>query len=139
MNNTSIARSLNAFSVVAGAAMSFDSAFASRGISALQGIGLSRVSAFGTKVDVTAKAVSFTHPICVQRQADKPSGAWHPAAAQAAVGAFVIDSGYEPAGNNPAAAGPAADIAAGVEMANRLRTAQDPATVIRDRHRCRIR
>ncbi|MEV6278431.1 hypothetical protein [Nocardia sp. NPDC051832] len=133
MNSSTSTRSFSALSVVAGAAMS-----ASRGISALQGIGLSGVSAFGTKVDVTAKAVSFTHPICVQRQADKPNGAWH-LAAQAAPGAFVIDSGYEPVGHNPAAAGPAADIAAGIDMANRLRTAEDPATVIRDRHRCRIR
>ncbi len=127
MNSSTSTRSFSALSVVAGAAMS-----ASRGISALQGIGLSGVSAFGTKVDVTAKAVSFTHPICVQRQADKPSGAWHLTAAQAAVGAFVIDSGYEPAGHNPAAAGP-------VDMANRLRSAEDPATVIRIRQRCRIR
>ncbi|MEV0245458.1 hypothetical protein AB0H76_02585 [Nocardia sp. NPDC050712] len=125
MSNTIAVRSFSAHSVAAGAAMS-----ASRGISALQGIGLSGVSALESNVNLSAKAGSFTYPICVQRQTDKPAGgAWHLAAAHAAVGVFAIDSGYEPVGINPAADG----------MANRLRTAEDPATVIRNRQRCRTR
>ncbi|MEV6429357.1 hypothetical protein [Nocardia sp. NPDC051463] len=90
---------------------------ASRGILALQGIGLSGVGVFGERAQ-------FTHmhsPICTLTQ-DKPSAGWHPAAVEAAVGTDAFEAGYAPA-----------DL-----QAARLRTAH-PATVIRNRHRCRPR
>ncbi|MGQ4614366.1 hypothetical protein [Nocardia sp. R7R-8] len=93
---------------------------ASRGILALQGIGLSGIGAFGK---------SGTHVNCAAMQAsigtenqDKPSAGWHPTAVEAAIGVFADETGFEPA--DPRAA--------------RLRTAH-PATVIRTRHRCRPR
>ncbi|MCC3329365.1 hypothetical protein [Nocardia abscessus] len=93
---------------------------ASRGILALQGIGLSEIGAFGTsctQVNSAAMHASFRTEI-----QGKPSAGWHPAAAEAAVGVFANEVGFEPA--DPRAA--------------RLRTAH-PATVIRTRHRCRPR
>ncbi|MGQ4599193.1 hypothetical protein [Nocardia sp. R6R-6] len=93
---------------------------ASRGILALQGIGLSGISArgvFGTKVNSTAMPSSVrTH---IQ---GKPSDGWHPTAAEAAVGVIADEFGFEPA----------------IPRAARLRTAH-PATVNRIRHRCRPR
>ncbi|WP_040781468.1 hypothetical protein [Nocardia pneumoniae] len=93
---------------------------ASRGILALQGIGLSGISACGmsgTKVNSTVMPASIRTEI-----QDKPSAGWHPTAAEAAVGVFADEFGFEPA--DPRAA--------------RLRTAH-PATVNRTRHRCRPR
>lgn len=113
--------SFSALSVAVNAPVS-----ASRGTLALQGTGLSFVGAFGTHA-----AVSPAHrQICVLRQ-DKPSGSWHPTAIEAA-GAFAFGAGYEPAVA-------LLDRPADTEMrAARLRNAH-PATVIRNRHRCRSR
>ncbi len=98
---------------------------ASRGILALQGIGLSSagVCGFGTPVKISP-ALRPVHTLLQ----DKPSGGWHPTA-NAAVGVVAREAGYEPA------AEPMADIDL---RAARLRTAH-PATVIRNRHRCRPR
>ncbi|MGK8489916.1 hypothetical protein [Nocardia asiatica] len=93
---------------------------ASRGILALQGIGLSEIGAFGmfgTQVNCAAMHASIGTEI-----QGKPSAGWHPTAVEAAVGVFAGKAGLEPA--DPRAA--------------RLRTAH-PATVIRTRHRCRPR
>ncbi|MCP2274710.1 hypothetical protein ACFYT3_10085 [Nocardia amikacinitolerans] len=109
-----------AIGVAVGTSMS-----ASRGILALQGIGLSSVSVcgFGTPA-TTSPALRPIHTLLQ----DKPNGGWHPTA-NAAVGVFAREAGYEPA------AEPMADIDL---QAARLRTAH-PATVIRNRHRCRPR
>ncbi|MEU2042207.1 hypothetical protein [Nocardia niwae] len=93
---------------------------ASRGILALQGIGLSGIGAFGTS-GTQVNSVAMHTSIRTEIQG-KPSAGWHPAAAEAAVGVFADEVGFEPA--DPRAA--------------RLRTAH-PATVIRTRHRCRPR
>ncbi|MEV0343378.1 hypothetical protein AB0H49_30605 [Nocardia sp. NPDC050713] len=99
---------------------------ASRGILALQGIGLSSVSVCGFGTPAT---ISPAHrPIHTLLQ-DKPSGGWQPTA-NAAVGVVAREAGYEPV------AEPMADI--DLLPAARLRTAH-PATVIRNRHRCRPR
>ncbi|WP_054814979.1 hypothetical protein [Nocardia arizonensis] len=93
---------------------------ASRGILALQGIGLSSVGTIGDSAFRTE--VSCTHlPTRVLRQ-DKSSGSWHPAAVEAA-GAVAFEAGNEQAFDMRAA---------------RLRTAHQ-ATVIRIRRRCRSR
>lgn len=93
---------------------------ASRGILALQGIGLSGIGAFGTCVSQANSAAM--HTSVRTRIQGKPSAGWHPTAAEAAVGVFADEAGFEPA--DPRAA--------------RLRTAH-PATVNRTRHRCRPR
>ncbi|MBF6163490.1 hypothetical protein IU486_01725 [Streptomyces gardneri] len=93
---------------------------ASRGILALQGIGLSEIGGFGTfgtQVNCAAMHASIRTEI-----QGKPSAGWHPTAAEAALGVFADEVGFEPA--DPRAA--------------RLRTAH-PATVNRTRHRCRPR
>ncbi|MGK8525381.1 hypothetical protein ACRS6B_29285 [Nocardia asteroides] len=93
---------------------------ASRGILALQGIGLSGIGAFGTfGTKVNCAAMRASHRTEIQ---GKPSAGWHPTAAEAAVGVFADAVGFEPA-----------DL-----RAARLRTAH-PASVIRTRHRCRPR
>ncbi|MET8649591.1 MULTISPECIES: hypothetical protein [Nocardia] len=98
---------------------------ASRGVLALQGTGLSFVGALGG-----GAKVSRTHqPICASMQ-DKTSGSWHPEAVEVP-GGFAFDTGYEQA--SALLENPAADT-----QAARLRTAH-PATVIRNRHRCRSR
>ncbi|MEU7764275.1 hypothetical protein AB0B25_04030 [Nocardia sp. NPDC049190] len=93
---------------------------ASRGILALQGIGLSGSGAFGAS-GLQANYAAMHAPIRTVIQ-DKPSVGWHPAVARAAVGVVAAEAGFDPA-DLPAA---------------RLRTAH-PATVIRTRHRCRPR
>ncbi|MBH0775675.1 hypothetical protein [Nocardia bovistercoris] len=114
---------------------------ASRGILALQGIGLSPVGAFGDVLG-TAKAVCVHRSNRVLRQ-DKTSGSWHPAAIEAA-GAFAFDAGYEQAFVLPELSdeGPATDKGAVTDkvamQVARPRTA-DQAIVIRNRHRCRSR
>jgi hypothetical protein len=90
---------------------------ASRGILGLQGIGLSGGGVFGEQMQST----HMHSPICTLPQ-DKPSAGWHPVAAKAATGAVAFEAGYAPA-----------DL-----WAARLRNAH-PATVIRNRHRCRPR
>ncbi|MGO4614732.1 hypothetical protein AB4305_00150 [Nocardia sp. 2YAB30] len=105
----------NAYGVAVNAPMA-----ASRGILALQGIGLSCIGAFGA-FGTQVNSASMHAPIRTLIQ-DKPSVGWHPAVAQAAVGAVTDEAGLEPA--DPRAA--------------RLRTAH-PATVIRTRRRCRPR
>ncbi len=90
---------------------------ASRGILALQGIGLSGIGAFGTQ----AKLTLMHAPVCTVIT-DKPSAeGWHPSVSKQADDVMAVHAGYEPA----------------VLQAARLRTA-DPATVIRTRQRCRI-
>ncbi|MFI9409948.1 hypothetical protein [Nocardia gamkensis] len=93
---------------------------ASRGILALQGIGVSGIGAFGTSCK-QVNSVAMHTSIRTEIQG-KPSAGWHPAAAEAAVGVFAAEVGFEPA--DPRAA--------------RLRTAH-PAIVFRTRHRCRPR
>lgn len=91
---------------------------ASRGILALQGIGLSGVDVRGDH----GKAMSMHSPICVVIQ-DKPSAGWHPAFAHTAeAGVFAVEAGYAPA-----------------DLQARLRRTAHPATVIRIRQRCRTR
>ncbi|MEU2087943.1 hypothetical protein ACWEPH_05145 [Nocardia beijingensis] len=93
---------------------------ASRGILALQGIGLSGIGAFGTSgTQVNCAAMHASLRTHIQ---DKPSVGWRPTAAEAAVGVFADEAGFEPA----------------APRAARLRTAH-PATVNRTRHRCRPR
>jgi hypothetical protein len=89
---------------------------ASRGILALQGIGLSGVGVFGER----AQFAHMHSPICITQ--DKPSAGWHPVAAKAATGADAFEAGYAPT-----------DL-----QAARLRNAH-PATVNRNRQRCRPR
>lgn len=90
---------------------------ASRGILALQGIGLSEIGAFGTQAQLAP-----THaPICTVIS-DKPSaGGWHPSVVDKADVNVAAAAGYEPA-----------DL-----QATRLRPAHQ-AIVIRTRQRCRI-
>ncbi|GAA5087292.1 hypothetical protein [Nocardia iowensis] len=91
---------------------------ASRGILALQGIGLSEIGAFGTQAQLAPM-----HALCTVMQ-DKPNaGSWHPSAVNTADDVVVIaaEAGYEPA-----------DL-----QAARLRPANQ-AIVIRTRQRCRI-
>ncbi|MFQ6396428.1 hypothetical protein ACLMAJ_23505 [Nocardia sp. KC 131] len=90
---------------------------ASRGILALQGIGLSSVGVFEER----AQFAHMHSPICTPTQ-DKPSAGWHPVAAKAATGADAFEDGYAPSGLQAA----------------RLRNAH-PATVNRNRQRCRPR
>ncbi|NEW41039.1 hypothetical protein GV794_06070 [Nocardia cyriacigeorgica] len=106
--------SITAFDVI-GTDVSLSAVSASRGILAMQGIGLSGVGAFGTHVDNTLT------PILIDPQ-DKPSADWHLAAAPAVVGAYAAETGNEPV----------------QLLAARLRNAH-PASVIRTRHRCRPR
>ncbi|TLF75784.1 hypothetical protein [Nocardia cyriacigeorgica] len=103
--------SITAFDVM-GTGASTSAVSASRGILAMQGIGLSGVGGFGTHLDYAPT------PILIDPQ-DKPSAGWHPAAAPAVAGVFA-ETGNEPV---PAA---------------RLRNAH-PASVIRTRLRCRPR
>ncbi|MEV6324524.1 hypothetical protein AB0M45_25535 [Nocardia sp. NPDC051787] len=93
---------------------------ASRGILALQGIGLSGIGVCGM-AGMKVNSAVMPASVCTEIQ-DKPSAGWHPTAAEAAVGVFADEFGFEPA--DPRAA--------------RLRTAH-PATVNRIRHRCRPR
>jgi hypothetical protein len=96
---------------------------ASRGILGLQGIGLSGGGVFGEQMQST----HMHSPICTLPQ-DKPSAGWYPVAAKAATGAVTFEAGYAPA-----------TVSAGTDLqAARLRNAH-PATVIRNRHRCRPR
>ncbi|MFD6162747.1 hypothetical protein ACFWF7_22990 [Nocardia sp. NPDC060256] len=88
---------------------------ASRGILALQGIGLSEIGVFGTQAQLER-----THAqMCIL---DKPSaGGWHPSVVDTADVNVAAAAGYEPA-----------DL-----QATRLRPAHQ-AIVIRTRQRCRI-
>ncbi|MFJ4652139.1 hypothetical protein ACIP5Y_12820 [Nocardia sp. NPDC088792] len=91
---------------------------ASRGILA-QGIRVSSGSDLGLQGFAT-KAQAVEQIVIKQ---DKPMGAWHPAAVYAATGAVVIEAGVNPADT----------------QAFRLRPNTHPATVIRSRHRSRLR
>ncbi|WP_370010293.1 hypothetical protein [Nocardia cyriacigeorgica] len=104
--------SITAFDVM-GTGTTMSAVAASRGILAMQGIGLSGVGGFGTHLDYAPA------PILIDPQ-DKPSVGWHPAAAPAVAGAFAAEAGNEPV------------------QAARLRNAH-PASVIRTRLRCRPR
>ncbi|WP_378733483.1 hypothetical protein [Nocardia brasiliensis] len=92
---------------------------ASRGILALQGIGLSGIGAFGTQAQLAPM-----HAQCAVIQ-DKPNaGSWHPSVVVETADDVVViaaEAGYEPA-----------DL-----QAARLRPANQ-AIVIRTRQRCRI-
>ncbi|MFI1915964.1 hypothetical protein [Nocardia sp. NPDC020380] len=92
---------------------------ASRGILA-QGIRLSSGSADFALQGFATKAQADEQIVIKQ---DKPMGAWHPAAVYAATGAVVIEAGVNPADT----------------QAFRLRPNTHPATVIRSRHRSRLR
>ncbi|QBS40955.1 hypothetical protein DMB37_13330 [Nocardia sp. CS682] len=93
---------------------------ASRGILALQGIGLSEIGAFGTQAQL---APMHAHGCTVMQ--DKPNaGSWHPSVVTTTADNVVViaaEAGYEPA-----------DL-----QAARLRPANQ-AIVIRTRQRCRI-
>ncbi|PXX69071.1 hypothetical protein DFR70_102757 [Nocardia tenerifensis] len=97
---------------------------ASRGILALQGIGLSETGVFGTQ----AQLASARAPMCTVIT-DKPSaGGWHPSVVDTADNVVetaddlvAAGAGYEPVGL----------------LAARLRPAHQ-AIVIRTRQRCRI-
>lgn len=106
MNNTDF----NAIGVAVHSPMS-----TSRGILALQGIGLSGIGVFGTQAQL-AHVAMCTVP------SDKPSvGGWHPSVVETADVNVAAAAGYEPA-----------DL-----QAARLRPAHQ-AIVIRTRQRCRI-
>ncbi|MBF6123987.1 hypothetical protein [Nocardia brasiliensis] len=94
---------------------------ASRGILALQGIGLSEIrGAFGAQ----AHLAEMHDAVCTTRIQDGPNaGSWHKSVFKKADDVVVIaaEAGYEPA-----------DL-----QATRLRPAH-PAIVIRTRQRCRI-
>ncbi|BCK53699.1 hypothetical protein [Nocardia wallacei] len=98
------------------AATAIPSVPASRGVLALQGTGLSGVSILG------ASAKASTHAI----DTDKPERGWHPAFADAFASADAFANAY--AADHQAVGMPAA----------RLRRTH-PATVIRSRHRSRLR
>ncbi|MBF6364701.1 hypothetical protein IU469_03030 [Nocardia puris] len=100
-------------------------AAASRGILAMQGIGMSSVGDFGFGTPVQSAPAHLPLPL-IQ---DEPKGGWRPVFG-APAGDFAREAGYEPA-LLPISAD------AGVQAA-RLRTAH-PATLLRDRHPCRTR
>ncbi|QLY33009.1 hypothetical protein [Nocardia huaxiensis] len=97
---------------------------ASRGILAMQGIRLSSHSERGSDLGLQVFATKAQAPKHIVKQ-DKPMGGWHPAVAYAATGTVAVD------------------IEAGITLADvlaaRLRPTTHPATVIRSRHRSRLR
>ncbi|MBF6174718.1 hypothetical protein [Nocardia blacklockiae] len=95
------------------AAKAIPSVPASRGVLALQGTGLSAVGILGARVQAPKHAIDT----------GKPTGSWHPAFADAFANAFA--NAY------------AADHLDGMPAARLRRT--HPATVIRSRHRSRLR
>ncbi|WP_147403801.1 hypothetical protein [Nocardia panacis] len=101
---------------------------ASRGILALQGIGLSFGSAFDTMHHLADSRDVFAQSPIESVIQDMSHAGWHPAFAEAAVGAIAIDN-----------ANKQAYLPFGVDkQAARLRAAH-PASVNRSRHRCRPR
>ncbi|MBL1076352.1 hypothetical protein JK358_18295 [Nocardia sp. 2] len=98
---------------------------ASRGILATQGIRVSSQSERCSDLGVQVFATKAQAPKHIVIQQDKPKGGWHPAVAYAATGTVAVDM---EAGINPAAV-----------LAARLRPTTHPATVIRSRHRSRLR